>query len=161
MPCACAAVTQSLESLKMDCLVGTAAAAPEIWPVAVSAVRLRDLACVERGSSSRLFLACFDPPTGLQSLHYATWASLSPRRPQDVRQGLVNLELHPMSCASPTTLPRRWVLLSRRGGFCKMVTMRNFSYPTRTSIFSILEEPWYRHRAARGASASRHFAFAC
>jgi hypothetical protein len=42
-----------------------------------------------------------------------------------------------------------------------MITMCNINYPTRTSIFSILEEPLYRYRPALGASASRHFAFAC
>ena len=52
----------------MGVLAGTAAAVPGVWPVAVSAVRLRDLARVEKGSSTRLFCACFDPFTGLQSL---------------------------------------------------------------------------------------------
>ena len=42
-----------------------------------------------------------------------------------------------------------------------MITMRNFSSSTRTSKFFILEEPLYRYRPALGASASRHFAFAC
>ena len=35
------------DSLKMGCLAGTAAAVPGVWPVAVSAARLRDLARVE------------------------------------------------------------------------------------------------------------------
>ena len=122
---------------------------------------MRDLTHVEKGSSTRLFCACFDPSTRIQSLHSATWFSLSPRRPRDVRQGRVDLELHSVSCASSGTFPRRWTLLSRRGGFGKMITIRNFNYPIRSSIFSILEEPLYRHRPALGASASRHFAFAC
>ena len=42
-----------------------------------------------------------------------------------------------------------------------MITMRNFNSSTRTSKFFIPEEPLYRHRPALGASASRHFAFAC
>jgi len=130
-------------------------------PVAVSIVRLRDLARAEKGPSTRLFCACFDPSTGLQSFHYTTWFSLSPRRPWDVRQGRVDLELHSVSCASSRTFPRRWALLSRRGGFGKMITMRNFNSSTRTSKFCILEEPLYRHRPALGASASYHFAFAC
>jgi len=146
---------------KIGCLAGTAAAAPGVWPVAVSAVRLRDLAHVEKGSSTRLFCACFDPSTGLQSLHYTTWFSLSSRRPWGVRQGRVDLELHSVSCASSRTFPRRWALLSQRGGFVKMITMRNFNSFTRTFTFFILEEPLYRYRPALGASASRHFAFAC
>jgi len=145
----------------MGVLAGTAAAVPGVRPVAESTVRLRDLARLEKGSSMRLFCACFDPSTGLQSLHYTTWFSLSPRRPWDVHQERVDLELHSVSCASLRMFPRRWELLSRRGGFGKMIIMRNFNYSTRTSKFFILEEPLYRYRPALGASASRHFAFAC
>ena len=43
----------------------------------------------------------------------------------------------------------------------KMITMRNFNYSTRTSIFPILEEPRCWYRPAPEASASCHFAFAC
>ena len=152
--------TQSLDSLKVGVLAGTAAAVPGVWPVAESAVRLRDLVRAEKGSSTRLFCACFDPSTGLQSLHYTTWFSLSPRRPRDVRQGRVDLELHSVSCASSRTSPRRWELLSRRGGFGKMITMRNFNSSTRTSKFCILEEPLYRYCPTLDATKSCHFVFA-
>jgi hypothetical protein len=50
---------------KMGVLAGTAAAVPGVWPVAELTVRLRDLARVEKGSSTRFFCACFDPSTGL------------------------------------------------------------------------------------------------
>jgi len=138
----------------MGVLGGTAAAFPGVWPVAESTVRLRDLARVEKDSSTRIFFAFFDPSTGLQPLHSATWFSLSPRRPWDVRQGRVDLELHSVSCASPRTFPRQWSLLSRRGGFGKIITMRNFNSSTRTTKFFTLEEALFRNRPAQGASAS-------
>ena len=87
--------------------------------------------------------------------------AIETRWPWDVRQGSVDLELHSVSCASPRTFPWRRALLSRRGGFGKTITMRNFNGSTRTSTFPILEEPLYRHRPAQGGSASCHFAFAC
>jgi len=51
--------------------------------------------------------------------------------------------------------------LSRRGGFSKMITTRNFTSSTRTSKFFIHEKPLCRHRPALGISKSCHFVFAC